>query len=77
MLSDYNIRSSHLTIQLLLPAEHAGAAAETLQIKGRLLYTVLSAGHFRSGIQFVQFEKGSQEVLENYLGRRAAFAPPA
>lgn len=74
ILTDHNIFTDH-TVSILLssPAEHPGASRRVIEIKARMVYTVLSSGHqkFRCGIHFLNFKGNARTTLSRIVERRA------
>lgn len=74
ILTDHNIFSPHpVSILLAIPIEHPGGKNKIVEIKARMVYTVLSAGHrqFRCGIHFLEFKTNGRAVLKSAIERRA------
>lgn len=73
VLTEHNVYSvKAVTILLSLPPEHRGQARRIIEIKARMAYTVLSAGHrkFRCGIQFLNFKDNGRTLLKREIEKR-------
>lgn len=74
LLTEHNIFSDNpVSILLSAPAEHPGAARRIIEIKARMVYTVLSSGHrkFRCGVQFLNFKQDGRSKLNRVIEHRA------
>lgn len=74
LLTEHNIFSEHpVSILLSAPAEHQGARRRVIEIKARMVYTVLSSGHqkFRCGVQFLSFKQDGRAKLSRVIENRA------
>lgn len=74
ILTDHNVFSEHpVSILMSAPAENPGASRRVVEIKARMVYTVLSSSHnqFRCGIQFVTFKNNGRTTLSRIIERRA------
>lgn len=74
VLTEHNIFSEHpISILLSAPAEHPGASRRVLEIKARMVYTVLASGHrkFRCGVQFLKFKHDARAKLTRVIEHRA------
>lgn len=56
-----------VTLFLMVPPLNAKQTKRILEIKGRMVYTILSKNAFRIGLQFLKFKPGDEEFLENRL----------
>lgn len=77
ILTDHNVFSNYpVTILLQLPIEHPAKPRRLVEVKGRMVYTVLAANHhqFRFGIEFTKFTPGSRELLQTALDDRSSLA---
>lgn len=76
ILTEHNVFSDQpVSILLSPPNEHAGGRRTIIEIKARMVYTVLSSGHrkFRCGIQFLSFKgKGRATLTQKIAGRAIA-----
>lgn len=52
---------------LMIPPLNAKQTKKILEIKSRMVYTILSNNAFRIGLQFLRFKPGDEEFLENRL----------
>lgn len=74
VLTEHNVFSEHpISLLVSLPVEHPGARRRVVEIRCRMVYTVLSSGHqmFRCGIQFVNFKGNGRTLLRRVIERRA------
>ena len=74
ILTEHNVFSEHsVSILLALPTEIPGGSRRIVEVKARMVYTVLSAGHrmFRCGIQFLNFKGKGRAVLKRTVESRA------
>lgn len=74
ILTEHNIFSEHaVSILLSAPAEHPGPSRRVIEIKARMVYTVLSSGHrkFRCGVQFLSFKQDGRSTLNRVIDHRA------
>ena len=74
ILTEHNVFSDHpVSILLAIPLEHPGGRRRVVEVKARMVYTVLSSGHqqFRCGIQFLSFKGKSRATLRNAIEMRA------
>lgn len=74
LLTEHNIFSDRpVSILLSAPAEHPGAARRIIEVKARMVYTVLSSGHrkFRCGVQFLNFKQDGRSKLNRVIEHRA------
>lgn len=75
LLTEHNIFSENaVSILLSAPAEHPGGSRRVVEVKARMVYTVLSSGHrkFRCGIHFVSFkQKDGRSILKRVIENRA------
>ena len=74
VLTEHNIFNAHpVSILLSAPSEHAGTSRRIVEVKARMVYTVLSAGHrrFRCGIQFLNFKGAGRATLNRIVEQRA------
>ena len=74
VLTEHNVFSElPVTLHLSLPAVHAGCRLPPVEIKARMVYTVLAAGprKFRCGIQFLKFRDNDRATLKRAIEDRA------
>lgn len=74
ILTEHNIFSDHtVSILVSVPADHPGAGRKVIEVKARMVYTVLSAGHqkFRCGIHFLNFKGNGRTTLDHVIEKRA------
>lgn len=74
ILTEHNVFSEHqVSILLSIPTESPGGRRRVVEIKARMVYTVLSSGHqkFRCGIQFVNFKGNGRVTLARVIEKRA------
>lgn len=77
ILTDHNVFSEHtVSILLSVPAENPIGRRRVVEVRARMVYTVLSSGHqqFRCGIQFLNFKGGGRATLKRNIDRRAISA---
>ena len=73
ILMDDNVFSDQpVSILLAMPLDHPGQKKRVVEVKGRMVYTVLSAGHqqFRCGITFIKFKGNGRAALERAIKHR-------
>ncbi|MGE5465811.1 MAG: PilZ domain-containing protein [Ignavibacteria bacterium] len=73
ILTDHNVFSEHpVSVLVSLPVENPGGRPKIVEVKGHMVYTVLSAGHqqFRCGIQFLSYKGGGRAVLTKAFAKR-------
>lgn len=73
LLTDYNIYSSHpMTLLISLPAESALGKRQVLEVRCRMTYTILAAGHdrFRCGIEFISFKGDGRYLFQQAIEQR-------
>jgi c-di-GMP-binding flagellar brake protein YcgR len=73
ILTEHNVYSEQpVSVLLSLPAENPTGSHRIVEAKGRMVYTVLSAGHqkFRLGIQFTSFKQGGRSTLAKAFAKR-------
>lgn len=78
ILTEHNVFSEQpISVLISLPAEHPGAARKLVEVKARMVYTVLSAGHqkFRCGIHFLNFKGSGRAALTRAFARRDITEP--
>jgi c-di-GMP-binding flagellar brake protein YcgR len=74
ILTEHNIFSDQpVSVLLSPPNEQPGRGRTIIEIKARMVYTVLSAGHrkFRCGIQFLKFKGKGRATLKHKIEARA------
>ena len=74
LLTEHNVFSERpVSILLAIPAEIPGGRRRVVEIKARMVYTVLSAGHrqFRCGVHFLNFKGKGRATLKRALETRA------
>jgi len=74
ILTDHNVFSEHtVTVLLSLPTDHPGGHRPVVEVKARMVYTVLSSGHnqFRCGIEFLKFKGPGHAKLNRVIEQRA------
>lgn len=77
ILTEHNVFSEHpVSILLSIPVENPGGRRRIVEVKARMIYTVLSAGHrqFRCGIQFLNFKGKGRATLKRNIEMRAISA---
>lgn len=77
VLTEHNVYTQKpIALLLSAPGEHPGASRNVLEIKARMVYTVLSSGHqkFRCGIQFVNLKPSDKSKLSRAVERRALWS---
>ncbi|WP_169307186.1 PilZ domain-containing protein [Chitiniphilus eburneus] len=71
--SDFSLpMSDKVTVLISIPAVSAGQRPKVVEVKSRVIYTVLSNefGLFRTGVQFVEFKADGRESLDFHLSYR-------
>lgn len=69
ILFDENVQHQGLS-RLMVEIPSPGGASDTfVEIQSKPIYSVLSAGYFQVGMQFVSFINGGKSVLESHLNR--------
>lgn len=74
ILTEHNVFSEHpVSVLLQLPVESPGGRRRVVEVKARMIYTVLSSGHqrFRCGMQFIKFKGTGRATLERAIEKRA------
>ena len=74
ILTEHNVFSDQpVSILLSAPTDRPGGRRIIVEIRARMVYTVLSAGHrkFRCGIQFLKFKGSGRATLTRKLAVRA------
>lgn len=74
ILTEHNVFSDHtVSILLSIPTEHPGGRRRIIEVKARMVYTVLSSGHqrFRCGIQFLNFKGNGRATLTRAIDKRS------
>lgn len=74
LLTDHNIHTEEsITLLLAIPPRQRGERTKIVEIRARMAYTVLSAGHdqFRIGMNFESFKGQGHKLLDNTLKERA------
>ena len=74
ILTEHNVFSEQpVSILLAIPIEQPGGRKRIVEIKARMVYTVLSAGHrkFRCGIHFLSFKAKGRAMLKRAIEMRA------
>ncbi|MBI3901981.1 MAG: PilZ domain-containing protein [Nitrosomonadales bacterium] len=72
ILADENIFVEDSIVMLLaIPPRHTGLPENIIEIRSRMLYTVLSADHgmFRIGIKFLEFKGEGKSALTDILSQ--------
>ncbi|HUW51069.1 MAG TPA: PilZ domain-containing protein [Sulfuricella sp.] len=65
---DQNIfYKGNVTLLLAVPPLNVAHSKRILEIKSRVVYTILSKNSFRIGFQFIGFKAGDEEFLEKRL----------
>jgi PilZ domain len=65
---DHNIfHKGIVTLSLTVPPLNITQTGRILEIKCRMVYTILSRNSFRIGLQFIRFNTGDEEFLESRL----------
>lgn len=73
ILTDHNVFSEHpVSVLISLPAENPTGRRKIIEVKARMVYTVLSAGHqkFRCGLQFLNFKGSGRSILTKAFAKR-------
>lgn len=74
ILTEHNV-FSELPVSILLsaPVAHPGGSRRVIEVRARMVYTVLSSGHqrFRCGIQFLKFKDNGRAMLTRIVGERS------
>ncbi|MBB5191488.1 hypothetical protein HNQ50_002218 [Silvimonas terrae] len=69
--SDFSLPGSdRVTVLISIPATAAGMRPKIVEVKSRVVYTVLSGDLFRTGIQFVEFKGDGKNLLKQTLAGR-------
>lgn len=75
MLTEDNFHADQpVTVYLSVPVDHPGAPRRVLEIKSRMVYTLLAASKqkFRCGFQFLNFKDNGRATLDRLMQGRAA-----
>jgi c-di-GMP-binding flagellar brake protein YcgR len=74
ILTESNVYSEHpVSVLISLPAENPNGRPKIVEVRGRMVYTVLSAGgvqKFRLGIQFLNFKGSGRSILSRAFAKR-------
>jgi hypothetical protein len=73
ILTEHNVFSERpVSILLSLPKDHQKDKKRIVEVRARMIYTVLSSGHqkFRCGIHFVRFKEDGRAMLKKTLSSR-------
>ncbi|GAB7127323.1 hypothetical protein JCM19000A_18300 [Silvimonas sp. JCM 19000] len=73
--SDYSLPvSDRVTVLISVPAAAAGMRARIVEVKSRVVYTVLSSEFdgFRTGVYFTEFKGDGEALLKHTLAGRVA-----
>ncbi|MDR3430082.1 PilZ domain-containing protein [Silvimonas sp.] len=71
--SDFSLPTSdRVTVLISIPATNAGQRPKIVEVKSRVVYTVLSGEFnvFRTGVQFVEFKRDGKALLRQTLAAR-------
>lgn len=77
ILTEHNVFSEHpVAVLLNLPAENSSGRRKVVEVRARMVYTVLSSGHqkFRCGMHFLEFKGSGRATLKRAIERRAVSA---
>jgi hypothetical protein len=68
--STHNVCSNRtITLQLDVPPVAIGESSRTVEIIGRTIYTVSEGDHFITEIEFLRFDRMSQQILTQALAK--------
>ena len=74
ILTEHNVFSEHpISVLISVPTDHPGGRRRVIEVKARMIYTVLSAGHqkFRCGIHFLNYKGTGRATLKRVIEKRA------
>lgn len=74
IFTEHNIFTEHpVSILLSMPTDYPGGSRRVIEVKARMVYTVLASGvqKFRCGIHFLNFKGNGRVLLKNSIEKRA------